>query len=60
MLPISGEARFAFRDEFADPHGLRVAPGGTPYPFAGNRTARFGAEIVKDGPRSTFDVEGRR
>lgn len=54
MLRITGDSKFEFSDDFADPLNLAIEAGGTPYKIVGSWTARFTAEIFKDPTSSHF------
>lgn len=60
MLRIFGESRFQFDDIFADPLGLNIEPGGTPYKITGNWRASFSAEVFKNQAQSRFFNKGRK
>jgi SPP1 gp7 family putative phage head morphogenesis protein len=54
MIAIAGECLFNFSNVFADPLGLRIEPGGTPYEIYGEWTAAYSAEVAKDRTRSVY------
>jgi SPP1 gp7 family putative phage head morphogenesis protein len=60
MLRVAGETDLEFSDIFADPLDIGIEPGGTPYAITGSWTARFSAEIFKNGADSEFGTDGGR
>jgi Phage Mu protein F like protein len=54
MYIIQGTTRFVFSDIFADPLGLGMEPGGTPFGVSGRWAASFLAEVLVNEEASSY------
>lgn len=58
ILKIFGNTVFSFTDEFKDPVGIGIEPGGIPYDISGVWSANFLAEVFLDTVGSQFTERG--